>query len=118
MATNFVCNGETLTYANAGAAIASGAPLLVGVRLGVALGDIAATSGTGEVAVSGVFAVRKVTGAITQGALLYWDADANPVEGTAGSGALTTTATDNTLAGFAYAAAASGAATVQIKLNA
>jgi predicted RecA/RadA family phage recombinase len=60
----------------------------------------------------------KANVAISQGDNLYWDADGDPVGGTAGSGCLTNVATDNKYAGKAWAAAASGASSVQIKLNA
>ena len=59
-------------------------------------------------AISGVFSVPKASGAITQGALLYWDDTAEN---------LTTTASGNTLVGVAAAAAASGDATVPLLLN-
>ncbi len=52
--------------------------------------------------------VPKATGAWTQGDAIYWDADGDPVTGTAGSGAFTTTATANYLAGYAARDAASG----------
>jgi predicted RecA/RadA family phage recombinase len=84
----------------------------------VALGDIADDE-SGELAVAEVFEVRKAAGeALTQGSKLYWDADGNPQGGTAGTGCLTATATDNTYAGVAFAAAGATAETVAIKLNA
>ncbi len=118
MAKNHVCQGKVLDYANAsGVDIASGSPVLVGKLMGVAVEDIL-DGFSGSVAVEEVFEIRKVTGAITQGADLYWDADGNPVGGPSGIGALTTTSSGNTYAGRAYAAATETAATVQIKLNA
>lgn len=123
MALNKVCKGDKLLYANAsGVDIASGSPVLVGKIFGVACVDIA-DGETENLDIEGVYEIRKATGAITQGADLYWDADGNPVgavtgNGLSGTGCLTTTSSGNTYAGRAYAAAASGDATVQIKLNA
>ncbi|MBU1040060.1 MAG: DUF2190 family protein [Proteobacteria bacterium] len=115
---NSICEGDSLTYLNeTGAEIASGSPVLVGATLGVACGIIADDT-EGVLAIEGVYELPKATGAIGQGALVYWDADGNPVVGATQTGALTTTDSGNTLAGRAYAAAASGDATVQIKLNA
>ncbi len=118
MALNKVCKGDKLPYANAsGVDIASGSPVLVGKIFGVACVNIA-DGETENLDIEGVYEIRKVTGAITQGADLYWDADGNPVGGPSGTGALTTTSSGNTYAGRAYAAATETAATVQIKLNA
>lgn len=108
MAKNYIQPGEVLDV-TAGAAITSGSGILVGVRLGVALADIA-NGAVGSVAVKGVYSLPKLsTDVVAQGALLYWD-NTNK--------RLTTTATANTLAGYAAAAAASGATTVNIALNA
>lgn len=118
MAKNRICDGKVLNYPNAsGVDIASGSPVLVGKLMGVALTDIVDTL-TGSVAIEGVYEIRKITGAITQGADLYWDADGNPVGLASGLGCLTTTSSGNTYAGRAYAGAGSSDATVQIKLNA
>jgi len=122
MALNFICPGKTVVYTNAtDADIKSGQFVLIGALAGVALVDIAAEL-SGNAAIEGVYALPKTAGAITQGAKLYFDAEATPVGGTAGSGALTTSAknaaeADNLYAGKAYAAAADAEATVKIKLN-
>lgn len=109
MAQNYVQEGDVLNYTNAsGSTISSGAALLIGTWLGVALADIANTA-TGSVAIEGVFTVAKLsTDVVAQGALLYWD-NTNK--------RLTTTASGNTQVGHAFAAAGNGATTVQIKLN-
>lgn len=109
MATNFVKEGETLTYTNAtGTAIASGDLVIIGQRVGVALVDIA-NAASGAVAVEGVFEVDKEASlAVAQGDLLYCNAT---------SGELDKTATAQTLAGYAAAASATAATTVQVKLN-
>jgi predicted RecA/RadA family phage recombinase len=110
MATNHIQLGDVMPWTNStGADVLSGAPALIGERLGVALGDIA-DGASGSVAVCEVFTLPKEAAlAVAQGATLYWD-DTNKV--------LTTTATANTLAGFAFAAALAADATVEIKLNA
>ena len=65
---------------------------------------------TGSVQVEGVFTVTKLgTDTVAAGALLYWD-NTNK--------RLTTTASGNTLSGFAVAAAGSGVTAVNIKINA
>ena len=88
MATNYVQEGKTLNY-TAGADITSGQFVLIGTIGGVAKTDIA-NGKTGAVHVCGVFSIPKATGAVTQGAKLYWDESESEV---------TTTATDNTLIG-------------------
>lgn len=107
MATNFVQEGKTLNYTPSGADVASGDFVLIGVIGGVAKTDIA-DGKTGAVHISGVYSVAKASGAVTQGALLYWDST---------NSVLTTTATSNTLVGVAAEAAASGDANVKILLN-
>ena len=104
MARNFVQPGNVLTYINAGAAIVAGAVVPMGACVGVAQTDIAATTGTGAVAMSGVHTLPKVAGtAWVQGDRLSYDLSAlafqkglSPVTG------------DITLVAYAAAAAASG----------
>lgn len=110
MATNYKEAGEIIQHTNGtGATVASGAGIKVGVRIGVALVELAA-SATGSVAMAGVFNLPKLsTDVVAQGDLLYWD-NTNK--------RLTVTATSNTLAGYAFAAAGNGVATVDIALNA
>lgn len=108
MTTKFVQPGEVIDHVASGAKT-SGQPVLIGVRLGVCLADIA-NGATGPVAVSGVYTVTKLsTDVVAQGAALYWDNT---------NSRLTTTASGNTLAGYAFAAAGNGATSVNIKLNA
>lgn len=106
MATNFVQEGHSLNY-TAGANITSGSFVLVGTIGAIAKTDIA-NGKTGAVQITGVFSVPKASGAVTQGAKLYWS--------TASSN-LTTTASGNTIVGVAAEAAASGDANVKILLN-
>lgn len=103
---NYIQKGEVLTLV-APAAVSSGDGLLVGSVFAVALSD--AESGADvEAQVCGVFELPKASGAVTQGAKLYWDNTAKDV---------TTTSTSNTLIGVAVEAAASGDATVIVRLN-
>lgn len=108
MTTKFVQPGEVIDY-TAGANIASGQVVLMGSRIGVALKAIA-NGETGPMQVTGVFNIAKLsTDNMAHGALLYWDNT---------NSRLTTTASGNTLAGFAAAAAAASTTSVNIKINA
>lgn len=100
---NFVQPGDQLSVA-APYAVATGGGLLVGSLFGVAKGP-AANGATVVIMTEGVFDLPKATGAVTQGAKLYWD-NTNKV--------VTTTATSNTLIGVATQAAASGDATARV----
>lgn len=104
---NFVQEGNVLDY-TAGAAVASGAVVVIGVRVGIAVKDIAVGE-TGPLRVKGVVELAKLTtDTPAQGALLYWDA---------ANSRLTTTAGGNVLAGYAAQAAGNGATTVWLHLN-
>jgi len=107
MTSKFQQPGQVLDY-TAGANIAVGDGVLVGARFGVALTAIA-NGKTGSVQVTGVFSVPKLsTDVIAQGALVYWD-NTNK--------RMTTTASGNTQAGYAFAAAAASTTVVSVKLN-
>lgn len=110
MAKNYTQTGDSLAYTNGGgAAISSGSAFVMGARVAVALADIAVGE-SGTVAARGVFTLPKLgTDVVAQGALLYWDAT---------NKRLTTTASGNTLAGYAAAPAGNGAVTVALALNA
>jgi predicted RecA/RadA family phage recombinase len=103
---NYVQKGQNLTL-TAPRALASGDGFVVGAIFAVA--SAAAAQGAPVVGVTEeVFTLPKAAGAITQGQRLYWDNTAFN---------LTTTATNNTLVGPAVTAAASGDATVAVKLT-
>lgn len=107
MTTKFKASGRVMDYA-AAANIASGAILVIGTKVGVALTDIASGT-TGSVQMAGVFEVSKLsTDVMAPGALVYWDA---------GNARLTTTVASNVLAGYVFAAAGNGTPVVQIVLN-
>jgi predicted RecA/RadA family phage recombinase len=80
------------------------------VAVGSVLG-VAECDGDGvnlvAVATTGVVRLPKATGALTQGAKVYWDADAKNI---------TTTATDNTAIGFVWTAVESGDTEVEVAL--
>jgi predicted RecA/RadA family phage recombinase len=103
---NFVQKGATIDLV-APAAVASGAGALVGAVFGVAVYDIA-SGATGSFRIAGVLDLAKAAGAVTQGALMYWDNTAKNV---------TTTSSANTKIGVATQAQASGDATCRVRLN-
>ena len=105
--TNFIQCGDTIEYTNSGSAIAAGAPVVVGALVGIAVNDIAASTGTGVLMLEGVFNLAKNTStAISLGDPLYWSASAAEI---------TKTATDAPI-GTAHSAAASSDTTVNVKL--
>lgn len=107
---NFIQPGEIMEFANSGAAIASGDMVVVGDRVGVAVVDIAATTGSGSVSMEGVYSLPKTTGqAWVQGDKLFLDTSTDK---------LTNVATANTPAGYAFEAAGTSATTGLCKLDA
>lgn len=107
---NEVQAGKIMEYENSGSAISSGDVVIIGERVGIALADIDATTGTGSVALDGVFLVDKATGtAWSQGDKLFYNSAGPNFTKTATSGYV--------YAGIAFEAAASGDATGYIKLD-
>ena len=111
MTTKFLQKGEVLEYSNSGSAIAANDIVVIGRRIGVALADIAATTGKGSVGLVGVYegmpAVNNL--AFVQGENLYYNAS---------SGKLTNAyATGLIPAGWAWAAKAETTATCTICLD-
>ena len=115
MAKNFVMEGKVIPF-TAGADIVSGQVVVVGTLAGVSLTDVA-HGGVGQLAVSGVWDVPAATAEITQWATVYWDADGNPVGGTAGSGAATATSSGNTPIGIAIQGKIATGGTVRVLLD-
>lgn len=109
MAKNFIQPGKVIDY-TAGSNITSGAALVIGVLLGVALTDIASGE-TGGVQIEGVFEMPKLsTAVITAGAKLIWDVSAGKfIIASAATGDLDGCA-------VAIAAAGNGTTTVLAKL--
>ncbi len=93
-------DGETINFTASGAKLAgtvmvSGSNLVTIIPLDVADGDLGAQD------LEGLWEVPKVTGSITKGAPLYWDSDGDPLGGTAGSGAFSSSSAVGPFAGWA-----------------
>ena len=105
MASNYIQPGEVIDHTPT-SAVASGEAVVIGGRVGVALDDIAANE-TGSVAMTGVFELpKKDAEAASKGVTVYWNGSA-----------LTTTASGNTEAGYAFRAAAAEDTTCHVKLR-
>ncbi len=91
MATNYVQAGEVIDY-TAGADISSGAVVVVGNLVGVAVNDIA-NGETGPVSIDGVWSLPKVSAAVIgAGETVNWDVSSGAFDdnqATAASGDLT-----------------------------
>lgn len=116
MSKNFKQHGEVMPLVVSGAALASGQVVVTGSLVGVSIGAYE-IGDTAQVALEGVFDIPKATGAIAHGAPVYFDADGDPIGGTAGTGAATATAAANRLVGYAFEAATSGDATVAVLIG-
>lgn len=104
---NFIESGDVLTIP-APAAVASGGVVVAGQLIGVAV-STAASGAAVAVQTRGVFDLPKAAAlAIGLGAAVYWDAT---------PGVVTTIATDNTLIGYATAAAPASAATLRVRIG-
>lgn len=103
---------DILPYVPASAASA-GDCVSIGSLFGMVATDLAASE-RGSVVVSGQISMPKVTGAISRGARVYWNPTGDPVSGTAGSGAVTTSDSAGFLVGYAVEAAVSGDANVTV----
>lgn len=103
---SYVQDDDLIDYTPS-SAVAAGDVVVLADLVTVAPRAIAANA-LGTVAVEGVWSMPKASGAISQGAIVYWDATA---------GNVTTTATNNKRAGKAAKAAASGDASVQVLIN-
>jgi len=97
----FISAGDSIDHTPAGN-VAAGAVVVVGSLVGIAKVAIAAAV-LGALAVRGIFDVVQAAVAFTAGDAVYWDADGDPVGGTAGSGAATSSASGNTFMAFALA---------------
>lgn len=115
MAKNYQQKGDIMPKVVAGAALASGQVVVTGLLVGVSLGAYL-IGDTAQIALEGVFDIPKSTGVVAHGAPVYWAMAGDPIGGTAGTGAATATASGNTLMGYAFEAAASGDATVAVRL--
>jgi len=110
---NYEQRGDVITI-TAGANIASGAVVRVGNLLGVACGDIA-NGAQGEVAITGVFTVPKVSGAvIAQGERLVWDVSAGAFDDSAATPA---TGDVSGEAAVAFEAAGNGVTSLKVRFT-
>lgn len=105
---NYVQEGHVLPYVvPASTTITAGQGVKVGLFFGVAVNG-GTTGATLSLSLDGVFTLPKATGAISQGAAVYWD-DTNK--------RCTTTASGNLPIGLAWAAAGSSDASVVVRLS-
>ena len=103
---NFIELGKKMPF-TAAAAITSGDLVLVGIVVGIAESTYAQADTNCILNLSGVFEVPKEADVIAQGDKLYFNAANKTV---------TTTSSTNKVVGFAWTAAGSGDATVQVRL--
>jgi predicted RecA/RadA family phage recombinase len=104
---NYIQDGKTITLTAPAGGVVSGVGVLIGALFVVPLFS-AGVSESFEARTTGVVQLPKASGAVTEGAKLYWDNTAKNV---------TTTATANTFIGYAAGAQASGDATVNVLLR-
>ncbi len=107
--------GNSIDYTPS-TAVSAGDVVVQGTLVAIARADIAANA-LGALATAGVFDGAKITGAMSAGDALYWDSTGDPLGGTAGSGAFTTTAAGNSYAGRVLVDAAETDTTVNFDLR-
>lgn len=114
MADNLIQQGNTLTWTNtSGSDVVAGQVVVVAQQIGVAIENIA-TNAAGELAMTGVFEVPKVSGAeIAQGESLVWDSS----EAAFDDSQATPATGDVSGCCVAWEAASNGTTTVRAKLN-
>ena len=113
-ATRYQSDGNAIDY-TPGSAVTAGDVIVLGSVVAIATEDIAAST-LGALALDGVFKVPKITGANAVGTLIYWNPTGDPVGGTAGSGAATSTAGTLKQLGYVAVASLSADETVQVVL--
>ena len=114
-ATRYQSNSCSIDY-TPGSAVTAGDVIVQGSVVGIATQDIAA-SVKGSLALDGVFKVPKITGANAVGTLIYWDPTGDPVGGTSGTGAATSTAGSLKQLGYVAVASLSADEKVQVVLS-
>lgn len=114
MANTKYSDGGVIQWANPSTAVASGAVVVMGQTLGVALVDIA-NGATGSVAIDGVYTAPKVSAAvIAQGESLTWDVSAGAFDDNAATPA-TGDITGPTA--VAFEAAGNGVTSLKVKFT-
>lgn len=97
------------------AAVDAGSVIVAGADLRIARLDIDANRLGALHVEGGVYDFAHGADVIADGQVVYWDADGDPVGGTAGSGCATGTATGNTPIGIAVGAVIATDATVRVR---
>lgn len=111
----YVQIGEQIDY-TPGSDVTAGDVVVIGSIPTIARTDI--TSGRkGALSLEGAYDVPQVSGGFTAGDSVYWDPTGNPVGGTAGSGAATSTSSGTYLMGFAIATSGASDTFVRVKLR-
>jgi len=110
----FVQQGRAIDHTPS-ADVAAGDVIVSGLLVGVAERAISANY-LGAISLEGIYDIAKITGVIAVGVSVYWDADGDPLGGTAGTGCLTTVKPDGVFAGITVAAAADTDTTARVKL--
>lgn len=111
----FYSDGATIDY-TPGSAVAAGEVVLIDSIPCIAPAAIEANV-KGALAVGGIWKVPQAAEIISAGDAVYWDADGNPVTGTAGTGAATETATGNNCIGKCVETTAATDTYVKVLLN-
>ena len=116
MQATFKYDGASIDYTPT-SAVTAGTPVSQSGYVGIPKTDIAANA-LGALAVTGVFDIVKVTGALSVGDVIGWDSDGDPVGGVAGTGAATSTLGDaDFVLGTVIAAAVEAGAVARTQLN-
>ncbi len=110
----FIQEGGAIDYRPSGD-VDAGSVVVLGAHVGISKVPIPANA-LGALAIEGLFDVVKVNGVINDGAAIFWDADGNPLNGTAGTGCATTVSGGNTFMGFAVGQAGATDETVRLDL--
>jgi predicted RecA/RadA family phage recombinase len=112
----FVQEGASLDY-TPDHDVTAGDVVIKGGHVTIAKHDIPANT-PGSVAIEGIFAGPKINALMRDGDAVFWDADANPVGGVAGSGAFRQQTGYGPCGGWCVQNAAAGDELVYFKLSA
>ncbi len=116
MQARFIHKGLLIDYTPS-SAVSAGTPISQNGYVGIPSLDIAADA-LGALAVTGVFDIVKVSGALAIGDIVGWDNDGDPVGGTAGTGAATKTLSDaDFVLGTVIATALETGTVARVQLN-
>lgn len=113
MAQSYIQPGSTIDYTVPAGGVTSNDIVIAGSLAGVAL-KTGVENDVVSLGIEGVYALAKVTGAVTQGQIVYYDEDNEAVTTDSEGGSPWG---DFPRVGIATGAAESGAETVNVKLN-